>query len=78
MLVASDGTFTPLISCLLPPIEGHYIASCINEDNGQNVKGDDDCDDDGGDDGDDDDDDDDDIYIMMQCVSVTKNDHFQT
>ena len=48
MLVASDGTFTPLISCLLPPIEGYYIASCINEDNGQNVKGDDDCDDDGG------------------------------
>ena len=24
----------------------------------------------------DDDDNDDDIYIMMQCVSVTKNDHF--
>ena len=24
----------------------------------------------------DDDDDDDDIFIMMQCVSVTKNDHF--
>ena len=60
MLVASDGTFTPLISCLLPPIEGYYIASCINEDNGRNVKGDDDCDDDGGDDGGDDDDDDDD------------------
>ena len=27
-------------------------------------------------DDDDDDDDEDDIYIMMQCLSVTKNDHF--
>ena len=30
----------------------------------------------GGDDDDNNDDDADDIYIMMQCLSVTKNDHF--
>ena len=42
----------------------------------QNCDDDDDDGDDDEEDDDDDDDDEDDIYIMMQCLSVTKNEHF--